>query len=263
MSNHFLMHFRESETESVKRLDEFAKRAYQSGRMMLTAFLSPRDLEIAAMMASRNQVQFTSFGGYPKAERERVLFFVNSEHNIELANEFFEIVCLKLISDHREKVRHQDYLGSILGMGVQLNQIGDIVIDSKPGNAYVFVSHQMALYFIDHYTHAGKVPVKVESLKATPDISGLETKWEERLFTLKSLRLDAFIASAFGHSRTDAAQWIKSGKVQLNYSICEDITEDVTAGDVISMRGTGRVRILSIEENPKSGRQFVRIGKYN
>ena len=263
MSKDFLMHFRESETEAVKRLDELAKRVYQSGRMMLTSFLTPRELEIAAMMASRNHVHFVSFGGYPEAERVRVLFFPKSENNIDLANEYFEIVCLKLINDHRDKIRHQDYLGSILGMGVQRNQVGDIVIESNLGNAYVFVSRQMSLYFIDHYTHAGKVSLKVEPLNATPDLSGIEVKWEERLFTLKSLRLDAFVASAFGHSRTDAAQWIKSGKVQLNYSSCEDITEDVAAGDVISMRGSGRVRIISVEVNPKSGRQFVRIGKYN
>lgn len=262
MSNHFLMHFRASETEAVKRLDDFAKRAYQSGRMMLTAFLTPRELEIAAMMASRNQVHSISFGGYPQAERERVLFYSNIENNIDLANEYFDIVCLRLISDHREPIRHQDYLGSILGMGVERSQIGDIVIDSKPGNAFVFVSRQMALYFMDYYTHAGKVPVKVETLNDVPDLSSVEVKWEERWFTLKSLRLDALVASAFGHSRTDAALLVKSGKVQLNYSICDDITEDVAAGDVISMRGIGRVRVLSVEENPKSGRQFVRIGKY-
>ncbi len=263
MSDHFLMHFRESETESAKRLDGFAKRSSQSGRMVLTAFLTPREVEIATIMAVRHQVELLSFGGYPHAERQRVIFYPYAEHMVEPNNEYFDIVCLKLVSASREPVRHQDYLGSMLGMGIERNQTGDIAIANELGIAYVFVTRQMALYFIDHYTHAGKIPVQAEALEATPDLSGAHVKLEERRFTLKSLRLDAFVASAFGHSRTDAAQLIKSGKVQLNFSVCDDITEGVGVGDVVSMRGAGRVRILTVEENPRSGRQFVSIGKYS
>ncbi len=262
MKEHVLTHFRPSEAEAVKRLDEFARRANQNGRMLLTAFLTPRELEIAGMMAARNDVHVHFFGGYTQAERVRVVFDPFAQDDWENVADRFELACLKIVSAHRELLRHQDYLGALLGLGTQRNQIGDIVISKEPGIAFVFCVHQMALYFVEHYTHVGKVPITIEWLQRTPDLQDVERRLDEHVFTLKSLRLDALVAHAFGFSRSNAITPIQTGKVQLNFSVCTDVTAEVAVGDVISLRGEGRIRILSIDENAKSGRQFVRIGKY-
>ena len=262
MKEHVLTHFRSSEAEAVKRLDEFARRANQSGHMLLTAFLTPRELEIAQMMAARNNVRVKFFGGFMQAERVRAIFHPFEEVDWENASNQFDLVCLKVVSAHREPLRHQDYLGALLGLGIQRNQVGDIVISKEPGIAFVFCVRQMALYFVDHYTHVGKVPITVELLQRTPDLQDIKSILDEHVFTLKSLRLDALVAHAFGFSRNNAITPIQTGKVQLNFSVCADVTAEVAVGDVVSLRGEGRIRILSIDENAKSGRQFVRIGKY-
>lgn len=84
----------------------------------------------------------------------------------------------------------------------------------------------------------------------------------EQKVTLQSLRLDAFLAHAFGMSRSKAVEPIRSGKVQLNHVLCVEPSQEIVEHDVVSLRGSGRARVMGIEGNSRSGRIFVRIGRY-
>ena len=80
---------------------------------------------------------------------------------------------------------------------------------------------------------------------------------------MKSLRLDAVCAGMFGLSRTAAAEAIAQGLVSLNYGECLKADAPVRTGDVLSLRGKGKGKVLSAGENrTKKGRLYVTAGIY-
>lgn len=72
-----------------------------------------------------------------------------------------------------------------------------------------------------------------------------------------SPRLDAVCAGMFRLSRTEAARQIEAGFVSLNYEECLKTDVPVREGDVLSLRGKGKGRLLTFGGNSRKGRIFV------
>ncbi|MDI3327451.1 MAG: S4 domain-containing protein [Alicyclobacillaceae bacterium] len=88
-----------------------------------------------------------------------------------------------------------------------------------------------------------------------------EGAWREERLTVPFLRLDALLRSLLRLSRTEAADRIRLGTVQVNWAPAEDADREVAEGDVLSVRGWGRFKILGIEEQSRRGRIVVRVGR--
>jgi RNA-binding protein YlmH len=80
--------------------------------------------------------------------------------------------------------------------------------------------------------------------------------------TVASLRLDAVLCTAFGLSRTKAAELIEAGRVNLDYHPCIQPAKELNEGALLSVRGLGRAKLLETGGVSKKGRIFVRIGVY-
>ena len=80
--------------------------------------------------------------------------------------------------------------------------------------------------------------------------------------TVASLRLDAVLSSAFGISRTKAAELILAGRARLNHQICEKTDKEVGENVLLSIRGMGRAKLLEVGGVSKKGRSFIKIGIY-
>ena len=85
---------------------------------------------------------------------------------------------------------------------------------------------------------------------------------EELHFTVQSPRLDALVADGFHLARGDAAELILAGAVKLRHSPTLRPDARVEAGDAISVRGYGRLRIDAIGEPIRKGRLPVRLTRY-
>ena len=79
---------------------------------------------------------------------------------------------------------------------------------------------------------------------------------------MASLRLDAVLSSAFGISRTKAADLILAGRVSLNHQICEKTDKEFAENALLSVRGMGRAKLLEVGGVSKKGRNFIKIGIY-
>lgn len=78
------------------------------------------------------------------------------------------------------------------------------------------------------------------------------------------MRIDKIIASTFEISRNLAVNMLQSRKVKLNYLEIEKKDFTVEQGDLISVRGLGRIKILRIlgetkKVNRKSNVKLLRI----
>lgn len=75
-------------------------------------------------------------------------------------------------------------------------------------------------------------------------------------------RLDGVLSAAFPLSRAGAAQAVAGGRVSLNDICCLKPEKQLAPGDVIALRGRGKLRVLSLDGETKKGRQALTIGIY-
>jgi RNA-binding protein YlmH len=66
----------------------------------------------------------------------------------------------------------------------------------------------------------------------------------------------------FGISRGLAASYIEQVRVQLSHKLCEDASKGVGVGDIVSVRGLGRGKLVESGGQSKKGRTWVKLGMY-
>ncbi|CAM9844609.1 unnamed protein product [Choristocarpus tenellus] len=71
-----------------------------------------------------------------------------------------------------------------------------------------------------------------------------------------SLRLDAIASAGMGMSRSKMLAMVKSGLVLINWKQANSGSSEVKAGDVITVRGKGRIEVVSVQVT-KKGRYKV------
>lgn len=225
----------------------------------LTHFLTPREQRMADMVAAAEGVPTASFGGHPRAERVRVRF--GEAESRSPVDDDFGIVCVGASLARSEPTpSHGDVLGALMQLGYERDRMGDILVGD--GEIYAFFEEPTAALVLRDWTRAGKTTLRPVR-RVTPSESRLPTpRVVERVVTLQSMRLDAFVGHAFGMSRTKALEPIRAGRVQLNFAACLDPSEVIEPGDMVSVRGEGRAMVMAAEGESRSGRIFVRIGRY-
>ena len=218
---------------------------------------------------SRHYKDATSvaFGGFDDAERRIIGFFPfgDAERHVKGSFPFDDAIeerqsfpIERIVIRHNDKFnktpRHQDYLGSILGLGIKRAKVGDIVVNEY-AEAYVYA--EIAPYICDQLDRVGRVPVSVEiaqteeRLTKTPEI--------EKRINVSSMRLDAVAAAAFRLSRGNVAALLAAEKVFVNWSPTKDAGKRVAVGDVITIRGHGRTKIADALGTTKKGRLNLAI----
>lgn len=70
------------------------------------------------------------------------------------------------------------------------------------------------------------------------------------------------MSSGFGLSRGKASACIKSGKASLNALPCTKPDRTVSEGDVISVRGLGKLELAQVLGTTKKGRTGILIRRY-
>lgn len=203
------------------------------------------------------------YGGdirYDSAEREnflRDLIFSDDAPFPEIA----ENVSLVRIagSGHRE-LSHRDILGSIMGLGITRQSVGDICMLS-PSNAAVALTGKLFDYVSAELTKVGSDGVRV-SLVSNAGEFVFERKFEEMSVTVASMRLDGMVSAVTGMSRTRAAEIICAGLVQLSGIVCDNTAADVSEGDTLSVRGYGKFLVAGTDGVTRKSRIRVIIKKY-
>ena len=95
-----------------------------------TDFLSPAQLAQAGealRLAGFPETGYAALGGYETAER-RLLFFLPDWLEMEDAESQSPIRCLRAAFREEYRLTHRDFLGSLMGMGIVREKVGDILV---------------------------------------------------------------------------------------------------------------------------------------
>lgn len=247
-----------NDTQQIqKRLNELALRARYTGRSTFTRFLEPALERAVRFAAAQAEVHCTLFGGYESAERCIAAFYTDD------APEEWEypLACLELKWNEKyASPAHRDLLGAVMGLGLERDSTGDIAMGKQSGCAYLFVHSDVESYIAMNLESAGHASLRIKSMQTPPEIKAPEGICIR--ITVSSLRLDAIIAAALKLSRTEAQRLIEGGLVKKNH--VEELRGDVhlEEGDLLSVRGHGRMRIEGVDGLTRKGRQAVRLFRY-
>ncbi|MFO7151876.1 MAG: YlmH/Sll1252 family protein [Bacillota bacterium] len=232
--------------------------AMKNGEKKASNFLDPSQQKMAEEIArTYPEAGYFFSGGFEEAERKVLVVFPEF-----LKEEPFELPVKALRvrpKDRDERPGHRDYLGSVLGLGITRDKVGDIVIHSE--GADILLKEEVADYVGMNLSKVGKVPVEVEEI-SLKEVACPERRYREIKGTVASLRLDAVASLAFGISRSKMAPYIKGENVRVNFRTVKDPSAEIKEGDVISAQRLGRAKVVEIGGSSKKGRIYVTLHRF-
>lgn len=223
-----------------------------------TPFLSPREQEMARYLFGQENGLFF-FGGYPDAERKLLCYLPDYLSKDDLYHEGGPVVCLHATFYETNAPSHRDFLGGLIGCGVERDVLGDILVGK--GVCDFFVTAQIADYIQQNLFSVGRTKLQLHPIPLT-QIQPIDAAYTEIKDTLASLRFDSTISSGFRISRTQASSYILSGKAAIDGLPCEKPDKLIAEGVKISVRGLGKIKVHSVSGPTKKGRIWVVIHRY-
>lgn len=247
-------------TESeIRWRDQFIRKleSISAEGIIETDFLDPLQLELAEGAVKANpHLSSIAFGGYEGAERLCLKVFPAS-----LAVSPPRISCLQVKGPFKENnLTHRDLLGSVLGLGLRRDQVGDILIFSDDRSA-IMVPESKGGLICSQLSRIGSVPVECTLVDASElPLPGKEGR--EIMGTVAGMRLDSIISLGFGLSRSRAAMLVKGGLSRVNWRPVASASHKVQEGDLISLQGKGRLEVLTVEGETRKGRIRLKLKKF-
>ncbi|MED3573490.1 RNA-binding protein [Cytobacillus praedii] len=250
-------HFRPEEKEFIDQVINWKNAVDASYAPKLTDFLDPREQEIVkSIIGNQTEVKFEFFGGTLSSERKRAIIFPDY---FQVTEDDFQL-CLFEVEYPRKyiTIQHPQVLGSLMSLGLKRGKFGDILVHN--GRIQFFVSKDVEDYICLQLESVGKTTV---SLHAQPLANAVqpEENWYEVSVTASSLRLDTVISAIYNISRQKSQGYIQQGLIKLNWSLIENPAFECKEYDMISVRGYGRSKIISIEGKTKKDKWKITAGK--
>ena len=220
-----------------------------------TCFLTPREQEMARFLFGEVPGLHT-FGGYGDAERKMLVYLPDYLEEDALMEDDSPLVCLRATFYEGDTPSHRDFLGALMGAGIARETVGDICVGK--GTCDFFVTAEIAPYIEQNFLSAGRTKLRLSRI-ALQDASIPDPEVKEIKDTLASLRLDSVISSGFRIGRSLAAQHVSAGKAAIDGLPCEKPDKAISEGCKISVRGLGKIKLVSINGKTKKDRISVTI----
>lgn len=254
--NHILKHYQKQEHSFVEKIIEWSNKVVKTHIPILTDFVDPRQLKIINNIVNAFPDLTVFFdGGYKEAERVRGLiapeYWAKKEDEFGLT--FFEVKA----NNKFEVLKHSDYLGALAGIGIKRDKFGDILIFEQ-GAQYI-IAEEIADYILMELNQIGRTKVELERINRENLRIG-EESYNTKNITVSSERLDSVTSQVYQLSRSKIPPMIKNGNIKVNWRITDKVDYRLESGDVVSVRGFGRYKVLDILGETKKGKVKIKIG---
>jgi len=250
-------HFHPEEREFVDRALEWIDRAVRRHEKRVTGFLDPRQADIVSSLAAREpEAALLMEGGYEGAER-RVAVIAPAYMPPAPEDAGIRLVSVTSEDARFSELKHGDFLGALLGLGLRRDRIGDI--HPHPGFCHVMAAGDLAEYIALHLRQVHRVNVTAE-IVPLERLQVSEPRLAPLHLSVASMRLDGIVSDVVRMSRAKVVEPIRAGRCRVNWRIVEDPSHQLKVGDVVSLKGFGRFKILQSEGTTRSGRIRLTVG---
>ncbi|SEN62372.1 RNA-binding protein YlmH, contains S4-like domain [Amphibacillus marinus] len=251
-------HFRKEERHFVDQVVSWRDQVNQFYTAKISDFLDPREQFIfQSVIGQDEQLNLSFSGGYQGAERKQAALAPYYE---ELTDNDFPITLLMATYSTRfNQIEHRDVLGAFFSLGMKHKKLGDINVDAEQGLIQLAVSHDVADFVSLHFTQIKQTSIQFKKIEQERALS-VAALWRYHETTVSSLRLDVLVKHVYRISRSQAAQLIGKGYLKVNFKVVEDPAFKVEAGDLLSCRGKGRSKLISILGETKKEKWRIEYG---
>ena len=229
--------------ETVSRLLDLGDRAIQTWDVVCSDFLSPPEIvEGLRVFGKMTEIHCLAWGGYEQAERQRIAI---ARSELPLDQSMVNLTPISIAGNFLfDTATHRDFLGAILGCGIERQKVGDVNVLGEKG-AQAIVVPELVEYLQIHFNQVRTVPVKINAI-AIEELKIRIPQTKELTSTEASLRLDAIASAGFGMSRSKMVDLINGDDVRVNWKTISQPNFQLKAGDLIAIRGKGRVTVGEI-----------------
>lgn len=253
------------------RIEDYLTQA-DRGAVAISSFLSPGERRRAEryleQRGERGRAVF--WGGYPDAERTCLFllpdFYGNLEDlgldSAEELSAFLEgisedgVSAIRVTGSGYRKLSHRDYLGSLLGLGLERDAVGDIAAQSEQ-EAVVFCKRRLGVFLIETLEKVASDTVRCRVYEMDENFTD-GRRYRPISDTVASPRLDCVVAALTNLSREDAQSAVRGGLVEVDFEREERVDLSLTPPATISVRGYGRYVLRSFDGETKKGRLRLR-----
>lgn len=226
-----------------------------------TSFLSPGEqASIADFLPHCGHPRHLFWGGHEQAER-KVCFFLPDwqEEDGILDGTDDTLAGIEATFAADATLSHRDILGSLMGLGLTREKLGDIFVDI--GKCQLILLRETLPIVLSQWGSAGRWTLHLQEIP----LSLLNPKPPQLKIihdTVASLRLDSVLACGFSTSRSKASDLISAGRVSVNHRECVKADRLVAQGDVLSCRGLGKCVVKEVLGQSKKGRMMLLLERY-
>lgn len=235
---------RPGQLEAVIEAAECALRTWEPS---WTGFLDGVTLEEAeTRLGELSELTLSRQGGYSGAER-CCLLLQRRDSAVDSAALETPLAGLEISGNFLfDPAEPDDVRTALLDAGLPPEAIGDIWMRGDRG-AQALVLQSCAAACHDREARVRSVPVRLE-VRRVEDLQLPALRQPRRCQSVEaSCRLDALASAGFGVSRSRMADWIRAGRVQLNWEPVSSPSRELAAGDRVVISGRGALRIETIE----------------
>ena len=179
---------------------------------------------------------------YPYEDSEKVILYTNILPKIDI---------IKINSN--EELKHNEILGSLFGLNIDMDYIGDIIIEDN--YYYIITLPTITKLILDNLNVIGNKLVTTE-LSDINILNNYQKKYEDKEIIVSSLRIDNVISKIISTSRTIVKEII------LNYNILTNPTYVLQENDIFSIRRHGKYKFISIIKTTKKENYIIKYQKY-
>jgi len=251
-------HFRKEEHPFIDQVLSWISQVELVYERKLSDFLDPREQDIIRSLVgtSNDTVRLAFDGAHDHAERKRVILAPFYEEPVA---EDFEIVLLQAKYPQKfVQLEHRDCLGAFMSLGIDRKKLGDMIVEE--GIIQFAVAREIAAYVQMNLTSVKHAKINLEEISR--DQFRLKSEnWTESDKTVSSLRLDTVLSEVYNLSRKVAQEAVSKGIVKVNYQLVEDSKLTMQEGDLISLRGKGRSKLVAIKGQTKKDKIRITAAK--
>ena len=245
--------------EVMSQILDGAERSLRTWDLVVTDFLSPPELaEATALLAQLTEISAIAAGGYTQAERQRLAL---NRLEMPLEESAVPLALLSISGNFLfDPASHRDFLGSLLGTGIVRGKVGDLILLGDRG-AQAIVVPELVTFLELNLTQVRSVPVKTRQIEWS-ELRVRPPQTKSTTTVEASLRLDAIASAGFGMSRSKMVDLINKGDVRVNWKSVTQASTTLKTGDLVAIRGKGRLTIGEIGITKKS-RYRVDLTRYS
>ncbi len=255
------------------RIRDIVTQAARHYEPAMGRFLSPGEAARVRMLLPTlgEEAVPVFYGGYQNPERVRFLAlpaYMDIGEPLDghsLARLYPEVAAaavsaVSILGSGYRSLSHRDVMGSVLGLGIERDSVGDILMLSDR-EAVIFTTPEIGAFLLAELSHVASDTVKTSPFSVPEDFAA-HREFQTVRDTVASPRLDAVVAALANVAREKAQTMIRTGDIRVDYLPCERTDKQISAGSVITIRHVGKFILRGTEEQTKKGRYRLVADKY-